>query len=123
MRRHVVGGLVAAVLLAGAAVSSSSLRDDDEQQKLGRALDALVAAGMPGAIVRVRDGEQTVELARGEASPGIRFRVGSVTKTFVAALTLRLADRQVLGLDDPVDRYLPGLLRDGDRVTIRDLLS
>src|SRR5262245_15727187 len=78
---------------------------------------------MPGALVRVRDGDETVELARGEGAPGIRFRVGSLTKTFVAALTIRLADRGMLSLDDPMGRFLPGLLRDGDRVTIRDLLD
>jgi D-alanyl-D-alanine carboxypeptidase len=121
VRRLAVGALVAVALVAAASIWL--LRGDDHEGELGRTLDALVAAGMPGALVRVREGDETVELARGEASPDIRFRVGSVTKTFVAALTLMLADRDVLGLDDPVDAYLPGLLRDGDRVTIRDLLS
>jgi D-alanyl-D-alanine carboxypeptidase len=112
---------VAVALVAAPSVWFS--RGDDDEGELGRALDAVVAAGMPGALVRVRDGDETVELARGQAGTDIRFRVGSVTKTFVAALTLVLADRDVLGLDDPVDAYLPGLLRDGHRATIRDLLS
>ena len=120
-------GLVLGVVATGAALSivvlvASTLRGESDERELEAALDALVEAGMPGALVRVRNGDETLELARGEARAGVRFRVGSVTKTFVAALTLMLADRGVIGLDDRVDAHLPGLLRDGDRITIRDLL-
>ena len=115
----VVLGLTAAVVALAAATRGV----DDDEQELAESLDALVEAGMPGALVRVRDGDRTIELARGEASPGIRFRVASLTKTFVAALALRLADHGVLSLDDPVDAYLPGLLHDGDPITIRRLLN
>jgi D-alanyl-D-alanine carboxypeptidase len=122
MRRLVVGALTAAALLS-VVVATASTRGDRDEQRLERALDALIAAGMPGALVRVHDGEKTVELARGQATRGIRFRVGSVTKTFVGALTLELVDRGVVRLDDSVDEHLPGLLRDGEDVTIRALLT
>ena len=78
---------------------------------------------MPGVVVRLRDGADVDAFARGRASPADRFRVGSITKTFVAVLALKLADAGALRLDDPVSRHVPGLLRDGDRVTIRDLLD
>jgi D-alanyl-D-alanine carboxypeptidase len=123
MRRIGGGALAAAALLAAATATTAALRAEDDESRLARSLEALVAAGMPGAVVRVRDGKRTVELARGDAKRGIRFRVGSVTKTFVAVLTLRLADRGVLTLDDPVDDHLQALLRDGERVTIRTLLD
>ena len=42
------------------------------------------------------------------AKPGVAYRVGSITKTFTAAVVLGLADRDVLALDAPVGRYLPG---------------
>jgi D-alanyl-D-alanine carboxypeptidase len=74
-------------------------------------------------LVRVRDGNEVHEIAAGEATAGLRFRVGSVTKTFVAALTLDLAGLGVLSLDDAVAEYEPRLLRDADRITIRELLS
>ena len=45
---------------------------------------------------------------RRAASGTVQYRIGSVTKTFTAALVLLLAERQVLDLDEPVDRYLPG---------------
>ena len=123
MRRIVAGALAAAALLAAVTVTAAALRAEDDTSRLDHALDALVAAGMPGALARVRDGDRTLELARGEATSRIRFRVGSVTKTFVAVLALNLADRGVISLDDPVATYLPTLLRDGDKVTIRALLN
>ena len=75
-------------------------------------------------IVRLRDGEEVRELAKGEASVDDRFRIGSVTKTFVAALTLDLADLGVLALDDTVADFVPRARpRDADEITIRELLS
>jgi D-alanyl-D-alanine carboxypeptidase len=118
MRRLLIAALAAAALVAAAVVWSRDTSDD-----LGQAASELVASGVPGVLVRVRDGDEVRELAAGEATRGARFRVASVTKTFVAALTLELGDRGVLSLDDPVARHEPGLLRDGSRITIRELLS
>ncbi len=50
------------------------------------------------------------------------FDVGSITKTFVAALTLQLADQGVLGLADPVSRWLPGVTGNPG-ATVRELLD
>ena len=83
----------------------------------------LVASGVPGVIVRLRDGDEVRELAKGEASVDDRFRVGSVTKTFVAALTLDLADLGLLSLDDTAADFEPRLVSDADEITIRELLS
>jgi D-alanyl-D-alanine carboxypeptidase len=118
MRRLWLAGLAAAALVAVAALL---LRDTSPT--LQETADELVASGVPGVLVRVRDGTEVRELAAGDATTDTRFRVGSVTKTFVASLTLRLADAGVLRLDDRVERYEPGLLADGDRVTVRDLLD
>jgi D-alanyl-D-alanine carboxypeptidase len=73
--------------------------------------------------VRLRDGDDVEALAQGEAALGDRFRAGSLTKTFVAALALELADRGALELDETVAAHEPGLLRHGREITIRDLLS
>jgi D-alanyl-D-alanine carboxypeptidase len=91
--------------------------------ELARSLEPVVAGGVPGAFVVVRDGGRTTTAAVGRIDAGERFRVGSVTKTFVATVVLQLAAERRLGLDDPVDRRVPGLLRDGDRITVRDLLA
>ena len=52
-----------------------------------------------------------------------RFRAASITKTFVATVVLQLVAEGRLGLDDPVERWLPGAVRDGGAITIRQLLD
>ncbi|BBJ41689.1 hypothetical protein SSPO_044070 [Streptomyces antimycoticus] len=55
------------------------------------------------------------------------FRAGSLTKTVIAAVTLRLAAQGRLGLDDTLEEHLPGLVRgrgnDGRNITMRQLLN
>ena len=118
MRRLWLVGLAAAALVAVAALL---LRD--APPTLDEAASDLVASGVPGVIVRLRDGEEVRELAKGEASVDDRFRIGSVTKTFVAALTLDLADLGILSLDETVADFEPDLVSDADEITIRELLS
>ncbi|MBM0256215.1 serine hydrolase [Micromonospora sp. 4G55] len=63
---------------------------------------------------------------RGQAPvpPHARFRIGSVTKVFTAALVLQLAAEGRIDLADPVQRHLPGLLpADYPTVTVRQLLD
>ncbi|QOC95207.1 serine hydrolase domain-containing protein [Micromonospora craniellae] len=50
-----------------------------------------------------------------------RFRIGSVTKTFTAVLTLQCRDDGLLDLDDPLDRHLD--LPAHGELTVRRLLS
>ncbi len=55
-----------------------------------------------------------------------RFPIASITKTFVAAITVLLDRRNRLSLDDPVRRYVPELPETLDappHVTLRRLLS
>jgi len=55
--------------------------------------------------------------------PNMLFAIGSVTKNFVAALTLMLVEEEILSLDDPVSKWLPSYPHvDGD-ITIRQLLN
>jgi len=42
------------------------------------------------------------------ACPLTQYRLGSITKTFTAALVLGLAERGVLDLDEPVEAFFPG---------------
>ncbi|MFD3508549.1 serine hydrolase domain-containing protein [Nocardia sp. NPDC058666] len=55
------------------------------------------------------------------------MRVGSITKTFAAAMVLQLVAEGRVELDRPVDTYLPGLLTgdgvDGKVITVRQILS
>ena len=51
-----------------------------------------------------------------------RLRIGSITKTFVAAVMLQLEVEGALALDDSVDRWVPELELDDD-ITIEMLLN
>lgn len=102
-----------------------------DNARLQKVLDELVASGVPGVIAEVRDadgvwaGESGKGDLRGGRPPradGL-FRAGSVTKTFVATTVLQLVQEGRLGLDDPVERHLPGLLPDGAHSTVRQLLA
>ncbi|WP_438871144.1 serine hydrolase domain-containing protein [Paractinoplanes tereljensis] len=97
-------------------------------------LDAVHAAGMPGVFAEVRDGRRTWTPAAGVAdvatgSPvldGMRHRVGSITKTFVATTVLQLVNERRVSLDAPIGRYLPRGLVPSDlssQVTVRMLLQ
>ncbi|MEU6077765.1 serine hydrolase domain-containing protein [Micromonospora sp. NPDC047074] len=56
-----------------------------------------------------------------ELGPGTRFRIGSVTKTFTAVLTLQCRDDGLLDLDDELGRHLE--LPAHGELTVRRLLS
>lgn len=52
-----------------------------------------------------------------------RFRIGSLTKTYVATVVLQLAGEGVLRLDDSVQRYLPGIVPEAEPITVLHLLQ
>ncbi|MFI7463901.1 serine hydrolase domain-containing protein [Nonomuraea sp. NPDC049646] len=109
---------------------SVSVNDVTERPELQKILQEIVDSGFVGVQLRVNDergewvGTAGVRELGGLAEPPAdgRFRVGSVTKTFTAALVLSLVADGVLGLDDVVDDHLPefGLDR---RITLRMLLQ
>src|SRR5262245_45450277 len=87
-------------------------------------LEAIVATGVPGAAAMAAgpDGRGVgaagvADLATGEPlTAAHRFRIGSVTKIFVAALVLRLVAEGLLDLDGDAEPFV-------EEVTIRQLLN
>lgn len=55
--------------------------------------------------------------------PSMLFAIGSVTKNFVATLTLDLVEEGILSLDDPVSKWLPNYPSIDGNITIRQLLN
>ncbi|MEU1625350.1 serine hydrolase domain-containing protein [Streptomyces sp. NPDC020096] len=51
----------------------------------------------------------------------VQYRIGSLTKSFVAVLVLRLRDEGLLDLADPLERHLPGTPAGG--LTVHQLLT
>jgi D-alanyl-D-alanine carboxypeptidase len=54
--------------------------------------------------------------------PRTPLAVGSITKTFIAATILELAEEGKLAIDDPLSRFLPGY-PNAARITLKQLLS
>ncbi|GHI40670.1 serine hydrolase domain-containing protein [Streptomyces violascens] len=91
--------------------------------------------GGPGALVALGGRSGDAVLTSGVADVGShasmrgdsRFRIGSMTKPFVATVVLQLVGEGRVVLDAPVERYLPGVVRghgnDGRRITVRQLLQ
>src|SRR2546430_1891528 len=133
-RRKIALWLAPLVLAAAALVGSASAgreRAAGREAELQRALDQVVAAGAPGAVLLVREGDRTIRLRSGYGNlkprtpmrAGDRFRVGSITKTFVATVALQLVGERKLALEDNVERWLPGVVPNGKRITVRHLLN
>lgn len=76
------------------------------------------APSIAGAVVR--DGQRVWSHAI-ETTTDTQFRIGSLTKTFIAVLVMRLRDEGRLGLDDPLEVHLADPPIRG--VTIGQLLS
>jgi CubicO group peptidase (beta-lactamase class C family) len=109
-----------------------------ERVHLRSLVEASVAAGeVVGAVVMVsRHGEVVDTVVAGYAdrehsipmTVSTVFRIASMTKVMVSVAVLALCDDGVLGLDQPVTRWLPDFtptLPDGSRpvITIRHLLT
>jgi D-alanyl-D-alanine carboxypeptidase len=91
----------------------------------------VLAVGAPGYVARIDDGHRVARTVAGLADTATRrpltsrdqFEIGSNTKTFMAALTLQLVDRGKIDLDAPVSTYLPGVVPNGKKITVRMLLN
>src|SRR5689334_9227623 len=86
---------------------------------LRQVLDRLTSDdGAPGALAEVEDGHGRTVLTSGvgDMTTGApvprdsRFRIGSMTKPFVATVVLQLVGEHRVSLDAPVERYLPGVV-------------
>lgn len=102
---------------------------------LQRAADRLVTDGVPGVIIMARRGRHVSDVVSGLADkatgqpmrPQDRVHIGSITKTFVATVVLQLAAEGRLSLNDSVQKWLPGVIKEHGyqpaRITIRELMQ
>ena len=123
--------LMVAAAIAASAMATPRTATDTETAGLQKDVDALVAEGAPGAILLVRNGNSTVRLAAGLGDvarktpmrPGDHFKIASLTKSYTAVVVLQLVAEGKLSLDDSVEQRLPGLVPNGENITIRQLLN
>jgi D-alanyl-D-alanine carboxypeptidase len=121
-------------LVAGCGGSSTSQASSTQQSARDRALTtsidaALQQSSIPGAIVGVwQEGKAPYvrsfgvrDTATGQPmATNLYQRIGSTSTSFVVTAVLQLVDQGKVGLDDPIDAYVPGV-PDGPKITIRQL--
>ncbi len=85
------------------------------------------AAGMVARVTingRTWRGSSDDPVSGRPVTPNASFRIGSINKTFVAAVLLQLAAEHRIDLDGTVQQYLPGALPDTFQpITVRQLLD
>ncbi|MFJ3905897.1 serine hydrolase domain-containing protein [Streptomyces sp. NPDC090025] len=146
--RNTTRTLIAAALVLGVVTGPAALPAAAAPQSAAQATTATaplpgsaaldrVLAGLPSqdataALARVGGTEGSWQGSSGvrdlrsnrPADPGGRFRAGSVTKVFTAALALQLASEGRLDLDRTARSYLPELIPASyGEVTVRQLLD
>ena len=128
---------VAAVIALGVAGGAASAAPSKgEAESLKSRAQGLVEAGYPAALAAVSDskGESAgVAVGKGSLETGQappmdgEVRIGSNTKTFGAVVVMQLVQEGKVGLDEPIETYLPGLIKgegvDGSKITVRQLLQ
>ncbi|MEV6601313.1 serine hydrolase domain-containing protein [Actinoplanes sp. NPDC051346] len=132
MLRHAAAAVTAFAVLVAASPAGAATRDPvrDELRRI------VAEDGWPGALASVKGRDGRIrDLTAGVAKLGTRrpvpvdgqVRIGSNTKTFVAVVVLQLVAENKVRLDEPVETYLPRLLRgdgiDGRHLTVRQLLQ
>jgi CubicO group peptidase (beta-lactamase class C family) len=149
-QRRALRGALALAMAAGVAVSgvltvantslasttAASAGNGADQARLDQLLDRLTTVdGGPGALLQLRDRHGSTVLTSGVADVtsgapvprDSRFRIGSMTKPFVATVALQLVAEDRVSLDAAVEHYLPGVVRgsgnDGRKITVRQLLQ
>ncbi len=112
-------------------ISNSHPRSEAFQGLLGHYAEQ----GLPGVVLLVRTPEGQWNGAAGAASiegaeamvPTHRHHAASITKMFMSAAVLLLAEDGLIGLDDPIGRYLSDPVSEpipnGSQATVRQLLS
>ena len=123
--------LTSAIVICGlaAALTSAAPPLVDVEALMARFLADSNVVGVSvgvehGSDVIVRGGWGLADRGTGrQATAETVYRLGSSSKQFTAALVMKLVERGMVGLDDPVDRHLPQMPRKWLGITIRQLLN
>ena len=128
--------VAAAIALGAVGGAASAAPSKGEAESLKSRAQGLVEAGYPAALAAVTDGKGEsagVAVGKGSLETGQappmdgEVRVGSNTKTFVAVVVMQMVQEGKVGLDEPIETYLPGLIKgegiDASRITVRQLLQ
>ncbi len=108
-------------------------------QNFQQTLDSEISESMPGILFSIQSGDGKLAWSGASGLNNLvikdllesdqTFRIASVTKTYVAASILRLMEKRILDLDDPISKHItPAHTEilsqdyDLDQITIRQIL-
>lgn len=125
------------ILILVAMIFATPATADTGQDQWAARIDAIVTAfDIPSATVTVGHGDRIWAHASGLAdreaqriaTPDTRYALASVTKPITAVAIMMLADRGLIDLDAPANRYLgdaqiEALVGSADQATVRRLLD
>jgi CubicO group peptidase (beta-lactamase class C family) len=97
----------------------------DRLDQANRILETATRSGeVAAASLYVRQGDKVHRTAFGKATPDTVFLIASISKPMTATGIMRLVDRRVLSLDDPVHKHIPEFAgADRASMTLRHLLT
>ena len=109
----------------------SCAQETSVEDRMQRVLDKNIAKyevnGVSASVIfpdgRVWNGVSGISHDAVPIETNMVFAIGSVTKNFVAALTLSLVEEGLLSLDDPLSKWLPDYPHIDEKITIRQLLN
>jgi CubicO group peptidase (beta-lactamase class C family) len=120
---------------SGLRVSMPSQADAVEPNSTKQRLDEVAGSftkddAFMGAVLVAKGPDILLDKGYGKAvmewnipdSPDVKFRIGSMTKQFTAALVLLVQEDGKLSVNDPIRKYLPESPATWDKITIADLL-
>lgn len=115
--------------------SSSEAQDQKNRNGWKQVMQETIQIGAPGVLAKTYNNGKISSYNAGVADlstkksmkSDYRFRIASVTKTFTATTVLQLVGENRVQLDDPIEKWFPGLVQgngyDGNQITIRQLLN
>lgn len=119
------------VLLATLCACLTALAQDFDKAKLDRYFEALATNNrFMGSVAVSKNGKLVYAKAVGladvehgtRAGTSSKYRIGSISKTFTAALVMKAVEEKKLKLDQTIDKWFPALLNAG-KITVSNLLD
>jgi D-alanyl-D-alanine carboxypeptidase len=115
------------ILLLSCAGHEKIALEQKLQDALDRGIEKYHVEGVSAAVFFSEEkkwiGSSGISHDTVSLDPAMLFAIGSITKNFVATLTLKLAEENILSLDDPLSKWLPPYPHINSKITIRQLLN
>ncbi|MFI6311488.1 serine hydrolase domain-containing protein [Nocardia fusca] len=132
MRRKIIRfGIVVTVTVVAAIIVAMLILITVRDQVTANTVASAARLTDADIVLRISDHEDSrdvIAMSSGaeqdaEMGPATRFRIGSITKTFVATVVMQLVDESRIELDGPIAGQLPDPIPGGERITVRQVLN